>query len=134
MLVASAPEYAFGNYDPVPVIAALAQQYGIGCHCDCCLGSYVNCFIKELGFDLECEVDFTVPGVTSISCDPHKYAYGSKGCSVIMFREKRTREYTFYAAFNWNGGIYTTTGIAGSRPGCNSAGNWASMLAHGRNG
>jgi len=25
MLIASAPEYAFGNYDPVPVIAALAQ-------------------------------------------------------------------------------------------------------------
>ena len=24
LLVASAPEYAYGNYDPVPVIAALA--------------------------------------------------------------------------------------------------------------
>jgi len=49
--VASAPEYGFGNYDPVIEIAALAKSYGIGCHCDCCLGSYINPFIKELGYE-----------------------------------------------------------------------------------
>ena len=73
-MVASAPEFAFGNYDPVEAIASLAKSYGIGCHCDACLGSYVNPFIKELGFDLPQEFDFKVPGVTTISCDPHKYA------------------------------------------------------------
>ena len=38
-IVASCPEYPFGNYDPVQQIAAIAQRYGIGCHLDCCLGS-----------------------------------------------------------------------------------------------
>ena len=71
--MASAPEYGFGNYDPVIEIAALAKSYGIGCHCDCCLGSYVNPFIKELGYEMATEFDFKVPGVTTISCDPHKY-------------------------------------------------------------
>ena len=51
LLVASAPEYAYGNYDPVPEIAALAKSYDIGCHVDCCLGSYINPFIKELGYE-----------------------------------------------------------------------------------
>lgn len=115
-------------------IAALAQSYGIGCHSDCCLGSYVNPFIEELGYKLEYKFDFRVPGVTSISCDPHKYAYGPKGCSILLFREKKTREYQFYCNTTWNGGIYATTCIAGSRPGAVIVGTWASMREMGRNG
>jgi len=92
-LVASAPEYAFGNYEPVAEICALAKPYGIGVHVDCCLGSYVNPFIKKLGYKLAYEHDFKVKGVTSMSCDPHKYAYGPKGTSICMFSNKRLREY-----------------------------------------
>jgi sphinganine-1-phosphate aldolase len=133
-LVASAPEYAYGNYDPVEKIATLAQAYGIGCHSDCCLGSYVNPFIKELGYKLDYEFDFSIQGVTSISCDPHKYAYGPKGVSTLMFRDKTLRNYQFFVNAVWNGGIYATTCIAGSRSGAVIAGTWASMLKHGRNG
>lgn len=133
-LVASCPEYAFGNYDPVEKIAALAQSFGIGCHSDCCLGSYVNPFAEELGYKLPTAFDFRVPGVTSISCDPHKYAYGPKGCSLALFREKALREYQFFANTTWQGGIYATTCIAGSRPGAVVVGTWASMLKHGRQG
>lgn len=133
-LVASAPEYPFGNFDNVEQIAALAQSYGIGCHSDCCIGSYVIPFIEELGFDLPTKFDFRVPGVTSVSCDPHKYALGPKGCSLLLFRSKRLREYQFYANTEWNGGIYATTCMAGSRPGNVVAGTWASMLSMGRNG
>jgi sphinganine-1-phosphate aldolase len=75
-----------------------------------------------------------VKGVTSISCDPHKYAYGPKGCSLLLFREKRLREYQFFVCTDWNGGIYTTTCMAGSRPGNVIAGTWASMLKHGYEG
>jgi sphinganine-1-phosphate aldolase len=57
------------------------------------LGSYINPFIKELGFKQEYDCSFAVPGVTSISCDPHKYAYAPKGCSLLMFREKKLRDY-----------------------------------------
>lgn len=133
-LVASAPEYPFGNMDPVEEVAALAQSYGIGCHSDCCIGSYINPFMEELGHELPSKFDFRVPGVTSISCDPHKYALGPKGCSLLMFREKRLREYQFFANTEWNGGIYATTCMAGSRPGNVIAGTWASMLSLGREG
>jgi len=133
-LVASAPEFAFGNYDPVTKVAAIAKSYGIGCHSDCCIGSYINPFIKECGYKLAYEYDFTVPGVTSISCDPHKYGYGPKGCSILMFREKRLREYQFFVSTDWCGGIYATTCFAGSRSGAIVAGTWAAMMKIGRNG
>jgi len=51
-----------------------------------------------------------------------------------MFRSKRLREYQFFANTEWNGGIYATTCMAGSRPGNVVAGTWASMLSMGRNG
>jgi len=87
-----------------------------------------------LGYPLEQLYDFRVPGVTSISCDPHKYGYGPKGASVLMFKSKKLRQYQLYVNTDWNGGIYATTCIAGSRPGSSIAGTWASLLSLGRNG
>jgi len=134
VLIASAPEYAFGNYDPINDIAALAQSYGIGCHCDCCLGSFVNPFIKPLGFAVPYQFDFTVPGITSITADPHKYAQGPKGCSVLMFKTKALRDYQFFVCADWSGGLYATTSLAGARPGAMIAGNWAAMAKAGKKG
>jgi sphinganine-1-phosphate aldolase len=45
-IVGSAPEYGFGNYDPIPELSELALERGIGLHVDACLGSYVNCFAE----------------------------------------------------------------------------------------
>lgn len=101
LLVASSPDYAYGIYEPVPEIAALAASYDIGCHSDCCLGSYVNPFADELGYKLPCMVDFRVPGVTSISCDPHKYGYGPKGCSLALFRTKTLRNSALFVSSQW---------------------------------
>lgn len=80
------------------------------------------------------EFDFKVPGVTTISCDPHKYGQGPKGCSILMFKEKKLREYQFFVCTDWTGGIYATTGVAGARNGSNIAGNWAALAKLGRNG
>lgn len=55
-------------------------------HVDCCLGGFINPFAKELGFDIP-DFDFRVEGqylfikllgVTSISCDHHKYGMAPK--------------------------------------------------------
>lgn len=133
-IIASCPEYAFGNYDPVNDIAAFALSKGIGCHADCCLGSYVNPFIAELGYKLPYQFDFKVPGVTSISADPHKYAGGPKGCSIVMFKTKELRNYQFFVCADWTGGLYATTSLAGARSGATIAGNWASMAKYGKDG
>lgn len=91
MLVCSSPEYPYGNFDPAPKIAALAQKWGIGCHSDCCLGSFINPFIAECGYDAPGHFDFRTPGITSISCDPHKYGLGPKGVSTLLFRNATWR-------------------------------------------
>jgi sphinganine-1-phosphate aldolase len=93
MLVASGPDYPYGNFDPTPEIAALAQKWGIGCHSDCCLGSFINPFAEDAGFKQPHYVDFRIPGVTSISVDPHKYGLGPKGVSVCLFRDSELRSH-----------------------------------------
>lgn len=133
-VVASAPEYPFGNYDPVPDIAAMAQEFNTNCHSDCCLGSYINPFTEEAGFKVPHIFDFRIPGVTSISCDPHKFCYGPKGCSIVMFRTKELRRLTFFSCPTWPGGMYVTPTIAGSRSGAVISGTWAALMKMGRPG
>ena len=49
-LIASAPEFAYGNIDPIEDIAEIAYDNGIGCHVDCCFGSFILPFMEEAGF------------------------------------------------------------------------------------
>lgn len=133
-LVASAPEYPWGSYDNVPQVAALAKQLGINCHSDCCLGSYINPFTEAAGFKLPNPFDFSIEGVTSISCDPHKFCYGPKGCSIVMFRSKELRRYSFCSVATWPGGMYVTPTIAGSRSGAVITGTWAALMKMGKAG
>lgn len=53
---------------------------------------------------------------------------------MLLFRNKTLRNYQFFANARWNGGIYATTTIAGSRPGNVIAGTWAVMMKIGREG
>jgi len=78
--------------------------------------------------------DFRVPGVTSISADPHKYGCAPKGTSAVLYRTTDLRRYQFFCAPNWPGGVYASPTIAGSRPGNIIVGCWASMLYHGVGG
>lgn len=133
-LVASSPEYPYGTYDPLPKIAALAKKKGIGCHNDCCLGSFINPFVESSGYKVPHHLDFRIPGVTSISCDPHKYGMGPKGVSTLLFSDKSWRSHQFFATPRWNGGLYATTTVAGSRPGNVVVGTWAVMMKHGIEG
>ena len=127
-IVTSSPDYSYGNFDPAPQIAAIAKEYGINCHSDCCLGSYINPFTEAAGFKTPHAYDFTIEGVTSISCDPHKFCYGPKGLSVIMFRTKELRRHSFFAMSEWTGGLYLTPSIAGSRSGAVIAGTWGALM------
>lgn len=134
MLVGSCPDYGFGNFDDMQELSKLALKYDIGLHSDCCLGSFVNPFIEKAGFKEPSPFDFRVKGITSISCDPHKYAYGPKGISTLLFRTKELRKTLFFAVSDWTGGFYATPSLAGSRPGNIIAGAWASLMKHGKDG
>jgi sphinganine-1-phosphate aldolase len=130
-LVGSCPQYPHGTIDPIPSIAALAVNHGIGCHVDACLGSFVLPFVKE---DLPYRFDFSVRGVTSISCDTHKYGYSPKGSSVIMYKSVVLRRYQYSVCSDWEGGLYATPTILGSRCSSAAVAAWATMMYMGKVG
>jgi sphinganine-1-phosphate aldolase len=133
-LVGSAPSYPQGVVDPIPELAALALAAGVPLHVDACLGSLLIPFAAEAGFPQPCAFDFSVPGVTSISMDTHKFGFAPKGSSVVMYRTHALRAHQYFVAPEWTGGIYASPSIAGSRPGALVAGAWATLLRMGRGG
>lgn len=93
-LVGSAPCFPQGVVDDIPSLGALALSKGLPLHVDCCLGSYLIALAGEAGFPVATPFDFTVPGVTSISADTHKYGFAPKGSSVVMYAERKVRPTT----------------------------------------
>ncbi|GIY14232.1 sphingosine-1-phosphate lyase [Caerostris extrusa] len=133
MLVGSAPAFPHGCIDDIEEIAKLGLKHNVPVHVDCCLGGFLLPFMKKAGFDVP-PFDFTVNGVTSISCDTHKYAFAPKGTSVIMYKHKAYRHFQFSVTTDWPGGIYGTPNLSGSRSGGLIATCWASLLYHGEEG
>jgi len=133
-LVASAPSFPQGVVDPVPELGALALARGLPLHVDCCLGSFLIAFAARAGFPQPCAFDFSVPGVTSISCDTHKYGFAPKGSSVVLYADPAFRRAQYFTAPEWTGGIYASPSIAGSRPGALIAAAWATLVTVGARG
>jgi len=132
-IAASAPTFPHGAVDPVPELAAIAAAASVGLHVDCCLGSFMVPFARELGAQIPA-FDFSVPGVTSISADTHKYGFAPKGSSVVMFSSAALRHHMYYVTTSWVGGIYASPTITGSRAGALVAATWAALMHIGRGG
>ncbi|KAI6195567.1 hypothetical protein M3Y94_01002100 [Aphelenchoides besseyi] len=129
MLVGSAPCFSTGTFDEIPEISKLGIRYNIPVHVDACLGGFLIAFIVD-----EVPIphfDFRLPGVTSISCDTHKYGYSPKGSSVVLYRDISYLHHQYFCINEWPGGIYATPTIAGSRAGLNIALTWATLLHFG---
>jgi sphinganine-1-phosphate aldolase len=132
-LVGSAPSFPHGVVDPIEELAAVAADRGIGFHTDACLGGFVLPWARRLGYDVP-GFDFSVPGVTSMSADTHKFGYAAKGTSVVLYRGTELRSHQYFTATDWPGGLYFSPTLAGSRPGGLSAACWAAMVATGDDG
>ncbi len=128
LLVASAPCYSQGVIDPVPAVASLAQEYGLLCHVDACVGGIYLSFLRKLGYRVP-PFDFSVPGVTSLSVDMHKYGYSAKGASVILYRDRALRRYQMFASTDTTGYTLINPTVLSSRSAGPIAGAWA-ILHH----
>jgi len=132
-IVGSAGNYGHGLIDPIESLGALAVDRGIGLHVDGCLGGFLLPWAEKLGYRLPL-FDFRIPGVTSISADTHKYGYGLKGTSVLLYRSKELRKHQYFTFPDWPGGLYLSPGMAGSRSGGLIAATWAAMVTMGESG
>lgn len=136
MIYSSAPSFPHGVIDPVEALGQLALEYQCGLHVDCCLGGFFLPFLNKLGgeYALKQRFDFSVPGVSSISVDTHKYGFAAKGTSVVLYANKQMRHFQYFAFPKWTGGLYITPTYAGSRPGALIAAAWAAMMHTGEVG
>ncbi|GAB3473209.1 aminotransferase class V-fold PLP-dependent enzyme [Nocardiopsis coralliicola] len=133
LAVASAPSYPHGVVDPVAAIAGAAAERGICCHVDACVGGWVLPWLREDGADVP-PFDLAVPGVTSLSCDLHKYGYTPKGASVLLFADAALRRHAYYASADWPGYTVINTTVQSSKGAGPLAGAWATMQALGAGG
>lgn len=142
MVVGSCINFPDGNQDDISALAALAHKHNIGLHVDCCLGSFIVPYLELAGLSGGDDkgkykltpFDFRLKGVTSISCDTHKYGFAPKGTSVIMYHTAELRRFQYYVNPTWSGGVYASPSLSGSRPGALIAGAWAVMQHMGTKG
>ncbi|KAG0652936.1 Sphingosine-1-phosphate lyase [Hyphodiscus hymeniophilus] len=133
LLVGSAPNFPHGIIDDISSLSKLALKRKIPLHVDCCLGSFLVPFLEKAGFETEL-FDFRLKGVTSISCDTHKYGFAPKGNSTCLYRTELLRSYQYFISPDWSGGVYASPSVAGSRPGALIAGCWTSLMSVGETG
>jgi sphinganine-1-phosphate aldolase len=133
LMVGSAPAYPHGVIDPIVELAEVAQEHHLLFHVDACVGGFMLPFIRRLGYPVP-DFDFSVPGVTSMSADLHKYGYAAKGASVVLYRNKELRRHQFFVYADWPGGIYASPAMSGTRAAGPIAAAWAIMNFLGEEG
>lgn len=129
LMVVSAPSYAHGVIDPVTPVAAAAAERGLRCHVDACIGGWVLPHLP-----VSQPWTFSVPGVTSVSVDLHKYAYTPKGVSVLLHRSPNLRAGHVFAAADWPGYTMVNPTLQSTKSGGPLAAAWAVTTAIGVEG
>lgn len=132
-IVASAPSYPQGIVDPIPELGRIALDAGVGLHVDACLGGMLLPFVRRFGRAVP-DFDLTVPGVTSMSVDLHKYGYAAKGASAVLYNDTQLHQHQFFVYSDWPGGLYGSPTMVGTRSGGIIAAAWASLMALGEDG
>lgn len=123
-IAASAPNWPFGQIDPIEALGQIALERGLWLHVDACVGAYILPFFRDLGENLPA-YDLSVPGVRSMSGDMHKYGYAPKPLSTILWKSQAEQKYHFIPISNWPCGLYLSQSLVGSRPLAPTAAAWA---------
>lgn len=132
-LVGSAVCFPYGVIDPIQDLGRIAIQRGLWLHVDACVSAYTAPFCRDLGYTVP-DFDFSVPGVTSISGDLHKYGFCAKGTSTVLYRNRDYEKFQPFEFNSWPNGIFANPNVASSRPGGSISSAWAVINYLGRDG
>lgn len=133
MLLASAPNFPFGTFDPIAHLAAIAEKMNLWLHVDACWGGFLSPFAERLGYPIPVW-DFRIPGVTSLSADIHKFGYSAKGASIVIYRSADVQQHEAFSFSGWPRGTYSTPTFLGTKAGGAVASAWAVMRYLGMDG
>lgn len=130
-IVAIAGTTELGLIDPIEEISKIAHENNIYFHVDAAFGGFSIPFLKEIGYDLPV-FDFSLPGVCSITVDPHKMGLAPIPAGGIIFRKE---EYLDVMAVDSPYlTVKTQSTIVGTRLGASSAATYAIMKYFGKEG
>ena len=122
-----------GQIDPINEIARISQEHGIHHHVDAAFGGFVIPFLKDLNIG-DYPFDFEVPGVTSVSIDPHKMGLAPIPSGCIIYREKELLQAITRTIPYLRGESSTQSTLLGTRPAASILATWAIMKTLGKAG
>lgn len=132
-IVGTAGTSDLGVVDPIPEMSELAVKHEVWLHVDAAFGGFVIPFLKELGYPCP-EFDFKLPGVCSITIDPHKMGMAPIPSGGVLFRDASLWESISteipYASISGEKAVQAT--IIGTRPGSSVVAIWALLKRFGR--
>ena len=126
-LVGIAGTTEFGQVDPIEGLSRIAIDRGIHLHVDAAFGGFVLPFLKK-----KFAWDFSVPGVSSITIDPHKMGMSTIPAGGLLFRGQEC-----LSALETETHYLTKArqaSLTGTRSGAAAAATYAVMMHLGREG
>ena len=120
-----------GKVDPIEELSNICFENEIFLHVDAAFGGFSIPFLNGRGYNFP-KFDFTLPGVCSITIDPHKMGLTPIPTGGILFRDKSYLDVMSIETPYLTEDRQST--IVGTRTGASTAATWALMKYLGRNG
>jgi tyrosine decarboxylase/aspartate 1-decarboxylase len=118
-----------GAVDDIPALAEACD--GTPLHVDAAFGGFVIPFLRELGRSFP-DFDFSVPGVSSLTVDPHKMGMATIPSGVLLFRGRESLDGIAVDAPYLT--LTKQTALSGTRCSAAVASTYAAMRTLGRDG
>jgi tyrosine decarboxylase/aspartate 1-decarboxylase len=132
-IVGIAGTTALGAVDPIDELSELALEKSLYLHVDAAFGGFVLPFLKDLGYEVP-DFDFSVPGVCSMTVDPHKMGLAPIPAGGILFRNAKLRKKMSWGITYLSGGETEHATLVGTRSGASAIAVWTVMQHLGREG
>lgn len=132
-LVGVAGTTGLGVVDPIPELSEIALEKNIYLHVDAAFGGFVLPFLKSLGCTAT-EFDFRLPGVCSVTIDPHKMGLAPIPAGGILFRDESIMNAVTVNVSYLAGGHTKQSTVIGTRLGASSIAVWALLMNLGKEG
>ncbi|MEM4699883.1 MAG: tyrosine decarboxylase MfnA [Candidatus Nezhaarchaeales archaeon] len=133
VIVGVAGSTDLGSVDPIEELSEISLRRGAQLHVDAAFGGLVLPFLRELGYPVP-DFDFKVPGVCSLTVDPHKMGMAPIPAGGVLFRSwDLLKPLATHLPYLSGGGAVLFT-ITGTRPGASALAVWALFKHLGREG
>ena len=132
-IVGVAGSTGLGAIDPLEALSDIAIDKDLYFHVDAAFGGFVLPFLKDAGYPAP-PFGFTIPGISSITIDPHKMGRSAIPAGCLLFRSSEFEQFTETKVTYLAGGETSQHTITGTRSGASVASVWAVLKRLGRTG